>query len=361
MRTSILKLATGAAVGAFMAFSPMLASANAILLATPENFDGRSQTSRLFLFGEANVTGAVSSMAGGFNMPFDLGPTGVTDIALPTANLITANSTIENKGFLIESPDPISAHWLSRASFTTDMTFLHDANSLSTDYYVMSIGGGFGQGSQFTLTAREDNTTVTITPSANLSTGQAANVPFNVTLNAGETVKYSANPGPDLTGSRVQADKAVALFGGHSCAQVPPGTTACDFLISQLPGVDNYATDFVVPEVGSNGAAGNLIRILASEDNTSVSVDGIVVATLNAGEFHEIDFFQGGVINADKPVLVGQYLKGVGQTGNGDPAFTFVPGTNQLLDEYVFSTPVGADTFALDTLTIAAPTVDLAS
>src|SRR5690554_2039333 len=75
--------------------------------------------------------------------------------------------------------------------------------------------------------------------------------------------------------------------------------------------VDRWGTDYLVPPL-MNGAA-NLVRVLASEDETWVRIDdGLNTArfVLNAGEFFE-DFYGASIrVTSNRPVLVGQF--GVG-------------------------------------------------
>jgi IgGFc binding protein/PEP-CTERM motif len=340
------------------------ASAN-LIVAGHENLVADSGS--LFIFGAAGVTGTATS-GFGFNQAFTIPGAGVIEINVPTSNFIasTENDTIVNKAIFINSASPISAHFLNRASMTSDMTYLHDVDSLGTRYRVLGFTGEFGEGAQLSVTATADNTTVTITPSVALN-GNAAGVPFTRTLQAGESIKYStgnsSGGGPDPSGTTITADNPIAVFSGAECTQVPSGTVACDHIVSQLPSTDNFDDRWIVPETPNQGAAGNIVRVLADEDNTVVTINGTVVATLNAGQVHTVANAHDMEITTSKKALVGQYLRGQGGTGTsqGDPAFSFLPGVNQLLDEYVFSTPVGVEAFAENFLSIAIQQVDLAS
>lgn len=326
-----------------------------LLLAAPENLSSSANHS-VFVYGAAGTTGTVSN-GNGFSQSFTTDANGVVRVQLLNADYITVGNTVENKGFFITSDDPISAHWLNRRSATTDMTYLHDIDSLGTEFYHMGMGAGHGKGSQLTLVASQDNTQVEITPTVNTLTGQTAGTPFTVTLNAGQTVMYNGGTG-DLTGSKVVSDKPIALFGGNQCTNIPAGVSACDHIVSQLPSVDNYSKSWALSETPNSGTAGNLVRVLASQDNTQVALNGVVVATINAGEFHEIPTLNdGGIVETDKPALLGQYQKGQGATlMNSDPAFSFITGTDQWLDEYVLSTPVGADAFPNNWLSVVIET-----
>ena len=355
--TNLIRILGAALVGSAV----WVGSASAALIAVGhENLNAGSGS--LFIFGAPGSTGTATS-GFGFNQAFTIPLTGVIEINVPTTNFISSaeNDTVVNKAITINSASPISAHFLNRAPFTTDMTYLHDVSSLGTSYRVLGFTGNFGEGGQISVTATQNNTVVTITPTVALN-GNPAGVPFTRTLQAGESIKYSSGF-PDPSGTTITSNNPVAVFSGAECTQVPNGNTACDHIVSQLPSTNNFDTRWIVPETANQGAAGNVVSILAHTDNTTVTINGAVVATLAAGQVHTVNNAHDMEIVTSAPALVGQYLRGQTQTGTGtgDPAFTFLPGVNQLLKDYVFSTPVGADAFVQNVLSVAIMQSDLAS
>ena len=308
----------------------------------------------LFLFGDAGQQATITNLAG-FNQTVTLSVDGFFNLFIP--NTYQQSGTgIRNTGFQVVSPDPIAGYFINRASASTDMSYLFERESLGTRYVVASQGGGFGEGSQVMIQATEDNTQVTFTPK-----GGAA---INVTLNAGETYKY-AGGSTDLTGSFVDSSKPVAVFGGHECAQVPVGTTFCDTLLHQMISTDNLSASYAL--TASAGAAlaatnSDLVRVVATEDNTQVTRDGVVVATLAAGDVYEFSIAAGtgSLVEASAPVLVAQYLKG-GQGAQTDPAMSVVPGTETWLSEYRLATPTGGQAFNINYASLVISTADLAT
>lgn len=293
----------------------------------------------LFLFGAAGQSADVTTLSG-FSQNVILNADGFFN--LPIANSFQQSGTgIRNTGFKVDSTPPIAGYFVNRAPFTTDMTFLLPQSALDTSYVVASQGGGFGEGSQVAIHAVQNGTNVTFTP-----TGGA---PINVALNAGETYKYAGGT-TDLTGSTVTSNNPVAVFAGHECAQVPIGRTFCDTLLEQMIPTSKLSSNyFVVATKGAQLAGSDLIRVIATQDNTVVKVDGVVVATLNKGQFFEFSLNNatGAHIETSAPAVVAQYLKG-GQGLNTDPAMSLVPGSDNWLDSYRLATPSGTQAFVVN-------------
>ena len=317
-----------------------------------------SAVGHLFIFGAEGATGTVKSKDGVFNETFTIDATGVHAVTVPSSQFLAPDNTVVGQALLVQSAQPLSGYFLNREQSTTDMSYLLDLPALGTDYRVLGWQQSYGV-LQMSLTATQDGTTATITPASTLSSGQAAGVPFTVNLNAGESVIYNAPDGNDLSGSHITANKPLAVFSGSTCSDVMGA--ACDHLFTQLPPVNRWSTSYVVPETANTGTAGNLVRILAATDNTEVTVNGVVVATLNAGQFHEIPTAHDLHITASNPVLVGQFLKGVTATGFGDPAFTFIGGIDQTLSDYVFTAPTSLAAYQENFLNLAVPTAALGS
>ncbi|MCW9058193.1 MAG: IgGFc-binding protein [Gammaproteobacteria bacterium] len=308
----------------------------------------------LFLFGDVGQTATVTNLAG-FNEGVVLGADGFFNLTIP--NTYQQSGTgVRNTGFQVVSPDPIAGYFVNRASASTDMTFVFDSGALGTNYVVASQGNGFGEGSQVMIQATQNNTNVSFTPKGG--------APINVTLNAGETYKY-AGGSTNLTGSLVNADNPVAVFGGHACAQVPAGITACDTLLEQMIPTDRLSKTYAL--TASKGAdiastQSDLVRVIATADNTEIKLNGVVVATINTGDFHEFSLAanSGASVEASEAVMVAQYLKG-GQGALTDPAMALVPGSDTWLSEYRLATPSDDQAFNINYASIVIETADLAS
>lgn len=344
-------VAVGMAVGALAASG---ANASTLYFDFNANNIGATATASVFLFGGAGQNATITNNEG-FNTSVILNADGFYN--LPIANSYQQSGTgVRDSGFKVVSADPIAGYFVNRAGFSTDMTYLFDSTALGTSYVVASQGGGFGEGSQVAIHATENNTVVTFKPVG------AAQV--SVTLQAGETYKYAGGT-TNLTGSFVSSDKPVAVFGGHSCAQVPAGITFCDTLLEQMIPTDKLSKSYAL--TASQGSAlavtrSDLVRVIATENGTEVKVNGVIVATLAAGSFHEFSLASntGATVEASAPVMVAQYLTG-GGGANTDPAMSMVPGSDTWLKSYRLSTPSGAQSFLIDYASLVINTADLDS
>src|SRR5690606_15160475 len=107
----------------------------------------------------------------------------------------------------------------------------------------------------YAVVASQDGTSVTVTgPGGGTNVQAGANISNtgfgNVTLDAGDVLQVVTASGGDVTGSLISADAPVQVLGGHSCTQVPIGTTACDHLEEAMFPVETLSTDYlVVPPV----------------------------------------------------------------------------------------------------------------
>ena len=116
----------------------------------------------------------------------------------------------------------------------------------------------------------------------------------STTLNFGEAFQLrTTTRGQDYTGTRVNASRPVTVYGGHQCGFVPSADTdRCGHMESEVPPLESWGSEFIIPQVPGRGGlnAGYTIRVIASADDTTVSVeyqgyvDGDVIQT---GQFFE--------------------------------------------------------------------------
>ena len=300
-------------------------------------------------------------------------------------------------------------------SYTNDASLLLPKSALRGEHYVVSYPAlHFGTEGPFgtdwtnlpglmSVTATEDGTTVTVHTSAHIAAGPgvaALGTGGMVTyqMNAGDVLQLTtaalpdqaiAAPGKtctvvtdvfeteyycpapnewDLTGSHVEADKPVAVLGGHECTFVPFDKRACDHLEESIFPVEALGQDLIVTSAqdvrsitsAPGTPAFQFVRVLSAVDDNEITFDPPSVhptVVLDAGKWIEIgptveDFR----VLADNKILVAQYVLGQEYAGNadaGDPAMSVAIPTEQYRLAYTFLAPT---TYTHNFVNIVAPT-----
>jgi hypothetical protein len=249
---------------------------------------------------------------------------------------------------------------------TADGTLLLATSGLDLHYYVL----GYPQtssNSSMNIIATEDDTLVTVIPASTTLAGEgvsalSAGVEQTFTMDAADVLQL--NTTVDVSGTYVEADKPVAVFGGNVSSNVPNGVTFADHMEHQMFPLSTWGSTFVAARsvIRNLGTPeDDYYRIVAQEDGTAISYTPEVAgapAVLESGEIAEFSANYAFEIEADKPILVGQYLTGYEATGlpfdspNGDPAFALLPPVDQFLSNYVFLAP---DKYPVDYVIITHP------
>ena len=335
----------------------------------PRNFDDQFASSDgeyLDISSDDATSGTITIPGLSFEETFATVPGEITRIRLPSDVSVLTSEEIEARGIRVTADDPVTIYGLSRKQFTTDGFLALPRSILATQYLIASYTSlqSLSNLSQFAVVSPRDAVEVTITPAAPTLSGQAVGTPFTVTLDRGDVyqVRSSLEEDVDLTGSVVQSSLPVAVFSGHSCANIPVGVGFCDILVEQLPPTDTWGSRFVTRPL-ERRLNGDTFRILAGQDGTEVRINGALVETLGFGDYYETQLESAAVIETSAPSLVMQYSNGdqfdPERTANGDPFMMLIPPTEQFLDRYTFTTP--DEGFALNLVSVIAPTQEVGS
>ncbi len=246
-------------------------------------------------------------------------------ISLYTNNTYPANSLdlIENrpanivldKGICILSSGLISAYYEPGPANNSDIFTLKGRKALGTEFFIASqdtFSNGVGYSPEatnaFDIVATQDNTTITITPSHAI-VGHDAGVPFNITLNLGQTYSATAvsNLGINhLQGSKISSDKPIAVTVKDDSVDHTKYAFDCwgwDLMGDQLLPVDALGTKYIV--VKGNLYADEKAYILSTQDNTEVSLNGSLITTLAEGETYSLNIINDiYYIQTNEPVYV---------------------------------------------------------
>lgn len=273
-----------------------------------------------------------------------------------------SSGKIENLGVYISATGNIAVHAFNFRQRSADGTVVLPLSSLGKDYLVTAHAEKFAPGvsggsninyeSTLLVVAVEDDTNVEIiTTTATVNT-IPADAPINIKLKKGESYQIKAIG--DLTGTRVRVTgsqdgdcKNIAVFGGNKMTSVGTdceGTTG-DHLYQQAYPLFSWGKEYIhVPLKGRT--SGEMVKVLASENNTQIFVNGVSKGNLNSGKFSTFVFGPEELANitATKPIAVTVFAKSQWcniQNGplasNGDPTMITLSPNPQLIKSVAFS------------------------
>ena len=323
----------------------------------------------VFITSGVDTSGLVEIPGIGFSQPFTVTANTITTVDIPLAAEVSGSDNIEDKGIRVLAEDDVTVYFLNPSTpvQTNDAYLGLPVDILGNEYMILGYpeslsarGASVDIGpSEMAIVAPYDDTVVTITPSVTIGATRTAGVPYTITLQRFQTYTLqSDSPQEDLTGTIIESYYPIAVFAGVRCADIPPGYGWCDHIVEQMTPTATWGKEFdTFPFIPRLNGRGDFLRILASTDDTVVTVNGSVIGTIDRGEFLEITVTEPLEITATEPVLVAQYLTGQGYEGRtGDPFECLIPPTEQFLLKYTFVTPTG---YAENYVNLIAPTSSL--
>ncbi|MGB1017059.1 MAG: hypothetical protein ACPG4T_23180, partial [Nannocystaceae bacterium] len=272
---------------------------------------------------------------------------------------IISSGIVAGRAFRIASDLPVVATQFNpiggASGHTTDASLLLPTHTLGEDYIHLAWNRGFGAGSTLDVVATEDNTVLTMTPSVNTPAGSnglpamTQGQPTEVTLNRYDYVQITVGPNnPDLSGTQISATAPVAVFGGHSCANVPTtSVTACDHVEEQIFPLETWGKDYIAarnPVRNQQNPENMVWRIIAAEDNTTINFDPPVSignqVNLDSGQMVQFEDTQDFSVTANDPILLAGYMIGCNGANvpgcPGDPYMVQMVAVEQYRSDYVF-------------------------
>lgn len=240
-----------------------------------------------------------------------------TFVSLPNGpELMSQVSTPVPQGLHISSTDTISLYTFANTidldtlndneSGEMEMTAVWPADKLGCDYYVNVYQNTiWGYNPEILVVAAEDSVDVTISASIDGSIPEVSH-----TLRLGEVVRFF---GPEAAGRRVSAagGKRIAVLAGVENIYIPSGMLTADRIFASMPPMSYCGKKFLVAVTPNR--LNDRVQVLSSADNTTVALDGEIVANLSQGEIYEFEIDTGHVaswIESSEPVSVCVYLTG---------------------------------------------------
>jgi len=265
------------------------------------------------------------------------------------------------KAFHVRTDYPVVAYQTApfgggQTNFTSATLLLPtsawDTNYIAINAYeastVPTVPEGFPG---LSIVARDNDTKVTLLPKTAITGGNGvdpapANMPVTYTLNAGEHLQVLQQA--ELTGSPIESDKPIGVWGSSSCMTVPKNLNYCDSGQQQIAPVKAFGNEYAAVRYrGRNGTEETPPwRLVGVVDGTELewTPDKPMGApdTLNRGDLVEFSSAGQFVVRSqdiNHPFYLAGYMTGGSTLGDeGDPEWVNVIPPSQYLDNYVFFT-----------------------
>jgi gliding motility-associated-like protein len=271
------------------------------------------------------------------------------------------------KGIHITSNVPIVAYAHIYASVSSGATMLLPVESWGYSYTTINseqIDAGGPAYSWVYVIAKENNTEVRITPSVTTRLGKPAGVPFDVTLQKGQIYQIigqsdGSGNGNQFTGTKVVSIssgagscKPIAVFAGSSRTRGesdPCGSgSGRDNDMQQCYPEHAWGKRYLTaPFSSSNGATlrpnvfqTSVYKIVVNDPTTEVKRNGTVLTGLIVpGNYYKFSSNEAQFIEADKPIMVGQFMSGSSTCNpgsSGDPEMVYLSPIEQAINSVGF-------------------------
>ena len=304
------------------------------------NEDG-SPTMKLTLIvsSRENATVTVLNPQTGWSQSLYVSANQIKELEVPHVQAYTNNvGRIEKRGLKITSTSPISLYASNYDDASYDASIVLPTTALGLDY-ILQIYENELAAKELAIVATSNNTTVTITPHARTTDGHIKNIPYSITLNAGETyLVTSEDDGSDFSGSRVEANYPIAVFSGHQCINVPTGNQWCDHVVEQQMPTHMWGKRFALTK--TNGMNGDRVMLLAKENNTTVKVNGVQQKILQAYQTYTFRLTDNSTfVETSAPASCFIYIEGAEDNNMmGDPSSVHISPIEQRIQQLTFST-----------------------
>jgi hypothetical protein len=304
-----------------------------------ENYN--SPTLRVYISSDVATSGTVSIPGQTFNQAFTVAANATTVITVPNNQAhITTSQVIENKAVRVVANDPVTVYALNYEAYSSDAAIVLPVNTLGVEYYMATaqpaVSSGSPMPSEILIVGVQNGTSIQITPTVATLAGNAAGVPFNITLNQGQV--YQIKSSGDLSGTRIISTGACekfAVFTGAKCTNVG-GCNYCDHLFEQMYPTATWGYNYATSPYLTRNA--DVFKIVASTAGTQVSINGGAAINLNAGQVHTQNLTPASFISSNNPIMVVQYSRGGDCDGaNADPFAIVLSPVEQTLNNITFN------------------------
>ena len=281
----------------------------------------------IIISSKKNASGTIAVPSTGFNMDFTIISDEPQEFFLPGGTFYpTGSETIEGKGIKIISDEAINVYAMHYRLYFSEASIVLPINELGKEYRIIAhektSHGAYP--SQLIVVATKNNTTIEITPTALTAGLKPAGVPFSINLNAGEV--YQIQSTGDLTGSLIKSNtNKIAVFSGSKYTTIGCNGATSHTYDQNYP-IKSWGTEYAIMPIQTQG---DPIKIIASEDQTSIQFNCVNMISLDKGENYYTVLNDVTYVTSNKPICIAQLRKG-GECGSvegniGDPNMLILP------------------------------------
>ena len=311
------------------------------------NYRGETTSYELYIatLSQTNVNYTIEQMSGIIRN----GKVSISSPAIVSLNtsLVSLHSSYmyRNQGIHVHSDGQIMLFVVNYRSYAMDIyqAYPHHIFPIfQYQYYAASIGTYVSYTmSEILLVGNIDNTTITITPTADVIVPidiHSADSPSEtilacttkiIKLHRFQTFLFGAT-GVDLSGTSIVSNQPLTVVSGHECGNIPYNVSACDHVSDQIPSTVTWGKKFILtPYKGRT--AGQYFKLIASENSTTIMHNcDSGVSTVHLAFAGDVDIIYTNYttycyLESDKPLLVTQMIPSKNADGiTGDPSISII-------------------------------------
>ena len=316
-----------------------------------EMYDTDSANYNVHITSKTGTSGLITIPGTAFSFPYSVISGTVTTVPLPGADVWNSTNGVAtaNKVVHVTSVAPVTVFASAEHQHRNEASMVLPTQVLGSKYCISTLptdATSWSYDGQFTIVAAGAPCTVKITPTQTVIDPTlicTAAVPYNVTLNIGECYQLqTATSGQNLAGTIVEAlngTDVFAVYSGHDCALIG-ATAAYDPLYEVEFPTYSWGKEYIITPVEE--CSYSKIHVGTVTDSNAIYVDGVLVDTINIGEFYESNVSAATVVTSTYPIDVKQLMPSAGATGSpttgpGDPSMGgIVPNNLMFLDTITF-------------------------
>ncbi|XP_050843022.1 IgGFc-binding protein-like isoform X2 [Serinus canaria] len=296
----------------------------------------RSDFRLLLLTGPSpSTTATISMKRPGLRMTVQAAANQPVLVKIPPQAEMVGSQIFEN-AVVVKTTAAVTAVMVNDKPTAADSAVVIPVHRWGTEYHVVTPNPGPTRNAQFVVAAWDQPTTVNIHLNADITfRGRLHRRGSSLTIPLEPFQAAQIQSAADLSGTRVVAQRPVAVFSGHTCVG---RLSRCDHVVEQLHPITQWGKSFLVPPVPFQGQS-NLIYITADQPTRVTGHSEITKTTREIQPNHSLLYGtqspQGLFLTSEAGVQV--FLLGSGENSGAitfEPFFVSIPDITGYCNSY---------------------------